>query len=91
LRTTKSSPRQVRSVISTTRSGKSVWAAAGRDRKTVERFFDELGEQRCKQIGLVHNFPASSPRRRVAAGADARHFGPYDADPGTRPCSRRAS
>ena len=34
-------------------TGKLVWAAAGRDRKTVERFFDELGEQRCKQITLV--------------------------------------
>jgi len=30
-----------------------VWAAAGRDRKTVESFLDELGEQRCKQIELV--------------------------------------
>jgi transposase len=30
-----------------------VWAAAGRDRKTVERFFDALGEERCKQITLV--------------------------------------
>ncbi len=34
-------------------SGRLVWAAAGRDRKTVERFLDELGEQRCKQIELV--------------------------------------
>ncbi len=30
-----------------------VWAAAGRDRKTVEAFFDELGQERCKQIELV--------------------------------------
>jgi transposase len=34
-------------------SGRLVWAGAGRDRKTVERFLDELGEERCKQIELV--------------------------------------
>ena len=34
-------------------TGRLVWAAAGRDRKTVERFLDELGEQRCKQLKLV--------------------------------------
>ncbi len=34
-------------------TGRLVWAAAGRDRKTVERFFDALGEERCKQITLV--------------------------------------
>jgi transposase len=34
-------------------TGRLVWAAAGRDRKTVERFFDELGQERCKQIELV--------------------------------------
>jgi transposase len=34
-------------------TGRLVWAAAGRDRKTVECFFDELGETRCKQIELV--------------------------------------
>ena len=34
-------------------TGRLVWAAAGRDRKTVERFFDALGEERCKQIELV--------------------------------------
>ena len=34
-------------------TGRLVWAAAGRDRKTVERFLDELGEERCKQITLV--------------------------------------
>ncbi len=34
-------------------TGRLIWAAAGRDRKTVERFFDELGEERCKQITLV--------------------------------------
>jgi transposase len=34
-------------------TGRLVWAAAGRDRKTIEAFFDELGETRCKQITLV--------------------------------------
>ncbi len=34
-------------------SGRLVWAAAGRDRKTVECFLDALGEERCKQITLV--------------------------------------
>ena len=34
-------------------SGRLVWAAAGRDRKTVLAFFDQLGEERCKQIELV--------------------------------------
>jgi len=34
-------------------TGRLVWAAAGRDRKTVERFFDELGQERCKQVELV--------------------------------------
>ena len=34
-------------------TGRLVWAAAGRDRQTVERFLDALGEERCKQIELV--------------------------------------
>jgi transposase len=34
-------------------TGRLVWAAAGRDRKTVEAFLDRLGEERCKQIELV--------------------------------------
>jgi transposase len=34
-------------------SGRLVWAAAGRDRKTVEAFFDALGQERCKQVELV--------------------------------------
>jgi transposase len=34
-------------------TGRLVWAAAGRDRKTVEAFCDALGEMRCKQIELV--------------------------------------
>ena len=34
-------------------TGRLVWAAAGRDRKTVEAFFDALGGQRCKRIKLV--------------------------------------
>jgi transposase len=34
-------------------TGRLVWAAAGRDRKTVEAFLDALGQERCKQIQLV--------------------------------------
>jgi transposase len=34
-------------------NGRLVWAAAGRDRQTVERFLDALGEERCKQLELV--------------------------------------
>jgi len=34
-------------------TGRLVWAAAGRDRKTVEAFLDALGEERCKQLELV--------------------------------------
>jgi len=34
-------------------TGRLVWAAAGRDRATVESFFDALGQERCKQITLV--------------------------------------
>ena len=34
-------------------TGRLVWAHAGRDRKTVEKFLDLLGEERCKQIRLV--------------------------------------
>jgi transposase len=34
-------------------TGRLVWAAPGRDRKTVLQFFDALGEERCKQIELV--------------------------------------
>ena len=34
-------------------TGRLVWAAAGRDRKTVERFLDALGQERCNQLQLV--------------------------------------
>ena len=34
-------------------SGRLVWAAAGRDRQTIETFLDELGEERCKGVELV--------------------------------------
>ncbi len=34
-------------------SGRLVWAAPGRDRKTVEKFLDLLGEERCAQVELV--------------------------------------
>lgn len=34
-------------------TGRLVWAAAGRDRKTVEAFLDALGQERCNQVELV--------------------------------------
>jgi transposase len=34
-------------------SGRLVWAAAGRDRKTLHTFFDRLGVERCERIELV--------------------------------------
>ncbi|MGH2805594.1 MAG: ISL3 family transposase, partial [Thermoleophilaceae bacterium] len=34
-------------------SGRLVWAAPGRDRRTVEQFLDLLGEERCAQVELV--------------------------------------
>ncbi len=34
-------------------SGRLVWAAPGRDRKTVEKFLDLLGKDRCERIELV--------------------------------------
>jgi transposase len=34
-------------------TGRLVWAAAGRDRATVERFFDQLGPERCARLELI--------------------------------------
>ena len=34
-------------------TGRLVWAAEGRDKKTVARFFDLLGSERCQQLELV--------------------------------------
>jgi transposase len=34
-------------------SGRLVWAAPGRDRQTVEKFLDLLGDERCARIELV--------------------------------------
>ena len=34
-------------------SGRLVWAAVGRDKKTLNGFFDLLGAERCAQIRLV--------------------------------------
>jgi transposase len=34
-------------------SGALVWAKAGRDKKTLEAFFGELGPQRCEKVRLV--------------------------------------
>jgi transposase len=40
-------------------SGRLVWAAPGRDEATLERFFEQLGEERCKQITFVSADAAS--------------------------------
>lgn len=34
-------------------SGRLIWAAAGHDKKTLEGFFDLLGEERCKQVRII--------------------------------------
>ena len=34
-------------------SGRLVWAAVGRDKKTLNGFFDLVGEERCQEIALV--------------------------------------
>jgi len=34
-------------------TGRLVWAGPGRDRKTIEKFLDLLGQDRCDQIKLV--------------------------------------
>ena len=34
-------------------SGRLVWAAVGRDKKTLGAFFDLLGEERCQAIHLI--------------------------------------
>ncbi|HYN51968.1 MAG TPA: ISL3 family transposase [Thermoleophilaceae bacterium] len=34
-------------------TGRLVWAAPGRDRRTVEKFLDLLGDERCAQVELV--------------------------------------
>ena len=47
-------------------TGRLVWAAPGRDRKTVEKFLDLLGEERCKQIELVSCDDADWITRPVA-------------------------
>jgi transposase len=47
-------------------TGRLVWAAAGRDEATVERFFDALGPQRCAQITHVSADSAAWIARVVA-------------------------
>ena len=47
-------------------TGRLVWATFGRDRKTIEKFLDLLGEQRLKQIKLVSCDDADWITRPVA-------------------------
>jgi transposase len=48
-------------------SGRLVWAAPGRDEKTLQRFFAELGAERCAQITLVSADAAPWIAKAVAA------------------------
>ena len=50
-------------------SRRLIWAAAGRDRATLETFFDALGEQRCAQITHVTADAAAWIAAAVAARA----------------------
>lgn len=56
-------------------TGRLVWAAPGREEKTLQRFFDELGEQRCARSptcrptlrsGSPTSSPNAAPTRCVA-------------------------
>ncbi len=47
-------------------TGRLVWAAYGRDRKTVEKFLDLLGKERCEQIELVSCDDAERITRPIA-------------------------
>jgi transposase len=62
-------------------TGRLVWAAFGRDRKTVEKFLDLLGKERCQQIRLVSCDDAEWITRPIAKrcpdaviGLDAWHI-----------------
>lgn len=48
-------------------SGRLLWAHAGRDRRTVEKFLDLLGDERCARIELVSCDDAEWITRPVAA------------------------
>ena len=50
-------------------SGRLVWAAPGRDKATLERFFDALGEDRCAQITHVSRRRRGLDQRRGRATA----------------------
>jgi transposase len=50
-------------------SGRLVWAAPGRDAKTVHAFFDALGEERCKALELVSADMAGWISRPIAERA----------------------
>jgi transposase len=52
-------------------TGRLVWAADGRDRKTVARFFEQLGPQRCQLLELVSSDLGEWITREVAARCPA--------------------
>lgn len=55
-------------------TGRLVWAAPGRDRRTIEKFLDLLGPERCAEIELISCDMAESivPQRSPSA-AQTRH------------------
>ncbi len=56
-------------MISNHDTGKFVWGAAGRDTATADRFFDELGEDRCEQIAAVSMDMSAAYARSVTGHA----------------------
>jgi transposase len=58
-------------------TGRLVWAAAGRDRATVEAFLDALGEERCAQVELVSCDMASWIAGPVAERLPVRCVDPF--------------
>ena len=79
-------------------TGRLVWAAAGRDTETLRRFFDELGDERCKLITRVSADAADwiadvvaercpgavgAPTRSTWSGGPPRRSMPSGGGPGT--------
>ena len=53
-------------------TGRLVWAAAGRDKQTVTRFLDLLGDERCQRLKLVSCDMASWITGPIASAAPTR-------------------
>lgn len=85
-------------------SGRLVWAAPGRDKATLDRFFDALGEQRCVQITHVsaegadwissvvtQRCPNAVLTRSMWCGGPPTRWTRSAARPGTKPAVRSPS